>query len=94
MTEIRSIAQGYPLRNIYNMDESGLFYRMCPRMSYLSPDEKRKEVRGTELQRHKSRLTIVLCVYGDGSHPVPVKYIGSASHPRCFRDSRFAYLKV
>ena len=29
----------------------------------------------------------------DGSHRVPVKSIGSAYHPRCFRDSRFAYLK-
>ena len=42
MAEIRSIAQGYSIRNIYNMDESGLFYRMCPRISYLSPDEKMK----------------------------------------------------
>ena len=42
MAEIRSITQGYPLRNIYNMEETGLFYRMCPRMSYLSLDEKKK----------------------------------------------------
>ena len=58
MAEISSIAQGYQLRNIYNMDKSGLFYRMRPRISYLSPDEKRKEVRGTELQRHKFRYCL------------------------------------
>ena len=38
-------------------------------------------------------MTIVLCVNADGSHPVPVKYIGNESQPRCFCESRFMYLK-
>ncbi len=47
MSEIRSIANAYPLHTIYNMDESGLFYRLCPRMSYLYSDETCATVRGT-----------------------------------------------
>ena len=30
MQEIRDISSEFDIRNIYNMDESGLFYRMGP----------------------------------------------------------------
>ena len=36
MNQILDICSLYPLRNLYNVDKSGLFYRLCPRMSYLS----------------------------------------------------------
>ena len=36
MEEIREIAAEYDVSNIYIMDESGLFYRMLPRRTYLS----------------------------------------------------------
>ena len=39
MYQIQEICSMYPLRNIYNMDESGLFYRLCPRISYFSSFE-------------------------------------------------------
>ena len=45
MNQICDICSLYPLRNIYNMDESGLFYRLCPRMSYFSSSEIRRDVR-------------------------------------------------
>ena len=72
MERLRSVSQNYPLRCIYNMDESGLFYRMGPRRSYLAPSESSRTVRGTDLQRNKARISIVLCVNGDDSHFAPV----------------------
>ena len=47
MEEIRSIAAEYSLDNIYNQDESGLFYRMGPNRTYLGKDETRSSARGT-----------------------------------------------
>ena len=43
--------------------------------SYLAPTESSRTVYGTDLQRNKARIIIVLCVNGDGSHFVPVQYI-------------------
>ena len=79
MNQIRDICYLYPLRNIYNTDEYGLFYRLCPRMSYFSFSEIRRDVRGIDLQRNKNRITIVMAVNADGSHILPVWYIG---HPK------------
>ena len=83
-SEISSIASAYPLLTIYNMDESGLFYRLRPRMSYLSLEEIHATVWGTELQRHKNRISIVLYVNGDGSHTASVWYIGHPADPKFF----------
>ncbi len=93
MAEIHPISNACSLSTIYNKDESGLFYPLCPHMSNSSSDESRATVRGTELQRHKKRISIVLLVNRYGSHHVPVWYIGHASEPRCFRGNRFGPLK-
>ena len=94
MAEIQDIASQYSLSNIYNMDESGLMYRMGPRRSYLSGNENPSTTRGTDLQKYKARITIVLCVNADGSHSVPVRYIGNSAEPRCLRDLRFSSLTL
>ena len=74
------------------MDESGLFYRMGPRKSYLAPTESSQTVRGTDFQRQRARVSIVLYVNGDGLHNLPVRYIGHGTYQRCFLD-RFSVLK-
>ena len=89
MEQIRDIAKHYHVSNIYNMDESGLFYRMSPQRTYLSGFEQREAVRGTEFGKHKERVTIVLACNADVSHVLPVFYIGSADNPRSFRNGRF-----
>ena len=93
MQDIRDTSSEYHIRNIYNMDESGLFYRMGPRMTYLTRDEDRSTTRGMEVQKHKSRVSIVMCVNADGSHVLPVSYTGTASKPKCFKDARFIRMK-
>ena len=44
MNQIRDICSLYPLRNILNLDESVLFYRLCPRISYFLSSEIRRDV--------------------------------------------------
>ena len=43
MNQIEEICSVYPLWDIYNMDESGFFYSLCPRISYLSSSENRRD---------------------------------------------------
>ena len=91
MEEIRSTFGNYSMKMVYNMDETGLFYRMCPNRTYLFALEDRSTTRGTELQKHKSRVTAVLCVNTDGSHTLPPRYIGKSVNSKCFNDPRFSH---
>ncbi len=60
-------ALGFAARNIFNMDESGLFYRALPNRTYLSPVEgDRTKVRGSKSLKAKDRITMVLCVNATG----------------------------
>ena len=94
MEEIRKVMEDYELCNIYNQDESGLMYRMGPNRTYTAPFEHRQEVRGTNFQNFKQRITVSMCVNGDGTHRLPVKYIGKSVTPVCFQDhpdARYSY---
>lgn len=92
MKGLRSIASEYEPRNMYIVDESGLFYRMGTRRSYLAAHENRATARGTEFMKHKQRVIVVLSCNADGSHILPVSYIRNAETPRCFRDHRYAHV--
>nr|CAH0108968.1 unnamed protein product [Daphnia galeata] len=62
MRDLRVQLANYHLKNIFNMDETGLFYRAMPARTYLAYNESRKTVRGTKSLKAKDRVTLVLCV--------------------------------
>ena len=70
MREICNTVSKYSPANVYNVDESGLFYRMGLSRTYLLAEENRAETRVTSMQNHKNCITIVLCVNADGSHKI------------------------
>ena len=59
--------QNFEPDNIFNMDETGLFYRAMPARTYLAPDESRKTVRGTKSLKAKDRVTVLFCVNATGN---------------------------
>lgn len=67
----------YSLRDIYNMDETGLFYRLQPNKTLAT-----KPVKGTK--KNKERITIGLCSNADGSEKLKPIVIAKAARPRCF----------
>ena len=89
MQQLRDLAHDYSPKNIYNVDESGLFYRMGPSKTYLSTYGDRRIVRGSALQRHKNHISLVFCTYADENHMLPIQYIEVPAEPMCFRDPRF-----
>ena len=45
------------------------------------------------LRKHKNRVSIVLCINGDGTHSVPLHYIGKSALPTAISDPRFIHFR-
>lgn len=84
MRKIRELCFKYDLKNMYNVDETGLFYKLLPKRTYLSRAMSRKTVRGNKDMKSKGRMSLYVCVNADGSLKVPMSAIGKAKNPRCF----------
>ena len=79
LPEIRSKLDQFNLKDIYNMDETGLFYRLEADHSLAT-----KQLEGRK--KDKERITIDVCCNGDGSDKVPLWVIGKYAKPRCFKN--------
>jgi hypothetical protein len=78
---------GYTLERIYNMDETGLFYR-------LEPDRSLATRRLAGRKADKERLSIALCTNADGSHKLNPLVIGKYAKPRCFKNINTSNMPV
>lgn len=58
----------YDYVNVYNADESGLYWRVLPEKTLAFQDEKQAD--GSKL--HKERLTIMVCANSTGCHKIPI----------------------
>jgi len=70
--------------DIFNMDETGLFYRCLPSQSYVS-NGARRTARGVKAMKAKDRVTVVLCCNASGMEKLPAALIGSSKVPICFK---------
>lgn len=86
MEEVRAKLAAYPSDRIYNMDETGFYYKLLPNRTFLLPEEIRREARGGK--QYKERVTMVLCCNASGSHLLPSMMIGSAMEPRAFHSQQ------
>ncbi|XP_049302053.1 jerky protein homolog-like [Bactrocera dorsalis] len=66
---------------LYNTDESGLFYRFLPDKTFVAANEKTAPGRKIA----KDRITYMLCANADGSHKLKPLIIGKSANPRCFK---------
>ncbi|XP_062541743.1 jerky protein homolog-like [Armigeres subalbatus] len=64
---------------IYNADESALFLKLLPNRTIALQDEDiaagRKVI--------KNRCTFMPCANSDGTHKLPLMFLGTAENPRC-----------
>ena len=74
--------------DIFNLDETGLFWRAFPSKGYVQKGEK---AHGTKIR--KDRITLVLCCSMDGEKIMPT-VIGKAEHPRALRGIPKHMLRV
>lgn len=64
--------------DIYNMDETGLFYRMSPDRTIAA-----QQIEGSK--KDKTRMSLALAANSDGSDRLELFFIGHAAKPRSFQ---------
>jgi hypothetical protein len=84
---LKNKCDSYPLERIYNMDETGLFYR-------LEPDRTLATQRLSGRKKNKERLSIALCANSDGSHKLKPLIIGKSKKPQCFNNVNLNNLEM
>ncbi|KAL4104008.1 hypothetical protein QTP88_019321 [Uroleucon formosanum] len=73
---------------VYNADESGLFWKMLPSKTLAAQSEKSAPGH----KSNKERLTIMTCSNATGSHKIKLTVIGKAKKPRSFKRTEMKYL--
>lgn len=81
--KLRNQLYDYEAPNIYNMNETALFYRLLPKKTYVFRGEDGK-VRGVKGMKVKDRITLIVATNADGSHKLPLSIIGSEQKPCAF----------
>ena len=79
-SKLPTVCEGYTPQDIFNMDETGLYYRDTPKSTF--------KVNGEECtggKRSKERLTIALCASMTGEK-LPALVIEKCKKPRCFKN--------
>ncbi|CAG8778276.1 25189_t:CDS:2, partial [Dentiscutata erythropus] len=84
---LRNKCSNYPIERIYNMDETGLFFKLEPDRSLATQCLSGRKV-------DKERLSIALCTNANGSHKMVTFVIGKYAKPRCFKNINFKNLAV
>lgn len=87
MRKLREKLIDYDVDCIFNMDETGLFFKLLPSRSYITSAENIKSVRGTKAMRAKDRITAFVCTNGIGTK-LPLAIIGKPKNPRYVRIAK------
>lgn len=67
---------------VYNMDETGLNYKLLPTKTFAGNFEKS----ATGFKTNKDRVTIAVCSNASGTHKLPLFVIGKSTNPRAFKN--------
>ena len=72
--------KGYSPSDIYNGDETALFYKSLPHRTYCHADDK-----PSGSAKCKDRLTLLIITNMDGSHHRKLSVIGKTKTPHCLQ---------
>lgn len=78
MKALRTVCNRYQKEDIYNMDETGLFWRRMPNGGLSTQNLAGRK-------QDKTRITIVVATNATGSDRIPLWLIGTAKTPRTLR---------
>ena len=76
-----TLIEGYKSNDIYNADETGLFYQLLPNKTLARAGD---ECAGNK--RSKQRITLLLGANMDGTDCLTPLVIGKSANPRCFKN--------
>ncbi|XP_030767450.1 jerky protein homolog-like [Sitophilus oryzae] len=69
---------------VYNADESALFWRVLPNTTWVHKDEKSAPGRKVS----KDRVTFMPCSNASGTHKLPLLVLGKSKNPRVFKNAQ------
>ena len=69
------------LEQLYNCDETGLYYRSLPAKTLAVQSEKQ----ASGMKKQKDRVTLMGCSNATGTHKFALMFVGKAANPRCFK---------
>ncbi|KAM6435888.1 tigger transposable element-derived protein 1-like [Liasis olivaceus] len=75
-------AEGYVAQQVFNCDETGLFWKKMPNRTYITQEEK-------ALPGHKpmkDRLSLLLCANASGDLKIKLLLVYHSQTPRAFRE--------
>lgn len=81
--KLPGILDRYEAADLYNADETALFYQMLPNRTL---ELKGRDCRGGK--QSKLRVTVLLCANSDGSDKRIPLVIGRNARPRCFKGTK------
>ena len=84
LDKLYAIISNYDPENVYNMDETGLFFRLLPRYTLLLPCEDINSTRGKK--KAKEQVPLVVCTNATGTHKIPCTLIGKPKVPACIKN--------
>ena len=87
MEEIRQECKKYTADCVYNMDETGYYWKMKPDRSLSTFEESGRK-------KDKARITVNLTCNALGTDRLPLWFIGKANRPNCFRSERLYSLET
>jgi hypothetical protein len=68
LNDLYAIIAQYDPKNVYNMDKTGLFFRLLLRYSLLMPDEDISTTRGKK--KSKDHVSLIVCANVVGTHKI------------------------
>jgi len=78
---LKDLLSQYKEEDVYNMDETGLFYRMNT--------DKTLHFKGERCEggkQSKERITVAVCANMAGTDKLPLLVVGKFQNPRCFKN--------
>jgi hypothetical protein len=87
LEELYMIITQYDLESVYNMDETGLFFRLFPRYSLLMPNEDISTTKGKK--KAKDRIFLIVCANASGTHKIPCALIRKPKELACIKDRQW-----
>jgi hypothetical protein len=78
LSDIRVIVDAYAKKDVFNMNETGLYWRLQVDNSLATHQLEGRKI-------YKERITLVICANSDSSKKIPLTIIGKHLNPRCFK---------
>jgi hypothetical protein len=85
--DLRKLCSQYKDQDIFNMDETGLFWKLSPNRTLAT------EARSGG-KKSKDRVTLALTTNGDGSEKLDPWIISKSKNPRCFKHINRRLLRI